>query len=151
MNGITYGQTIKAVKNLLECPFPQICKHTVALGLLNILKDNGHNIPNSLLEAVVKAEDQMALDIISKKVVKMFSFTLLVGFSLPINEEEFANKLYENGCDDALFSFSNGNYEIDFNREGTLFADAFDSAKSDVIRTAKELDNDVKALDVVRG
>ena len=53
----------RAVHNILEFPMPKICKHLVALDLLNIIeKHGGMSIDRDLAEHICKAYDGNALD-----------------------------------------------------------------------------------------
>jgi len=62
-----------------------------------------------------------------------YSFTLFI--STPnVDEETAANMLYESGCEDALFSVSEGVYSVDFDRE----SDSFDNAIASAIRDIKK-------------
>jgi len=63
--------------------------------------------------------------------MKNHNFTfILVPFD--VDEETVADLLYENGADDGLFGFSNGAYNIDFNRNNDSLEKAIMSAKADV-------------------
>lgn len=61
---ITEKDILRLVENLMKFPFPTICRHAVASGLLSMLEEKGWPCPANLAEAVVKAEDQKALDIL---------------------------------------------------------------------------------------
>ncbi len=54
---------VKAINNLLHLPFPTICRHSVALDLLQILEAHGADLSqfSTLVQAVVKADDETAL------------------------------------------------------------------------------------------
>jgi hypothetical protein len=56
-----------------------------------------------------------------------YSFSLVITPPL-IDEEDAADKLYKNGCDDALFAVTNGEYSITFDRESSSLQQAIDSA-----------------------
>jgi hypothetical protein len=59
------------------------------------------------------------------------NFTIVI--STPsIEDNDVANRLYENNCGDALFCFSNGRYEICFSREAVSIDEAIKSAIEDV-------------------
>lgn len=52
------------VKNLLRFPFPQICRHSVALDLLGALEAEGYPLSLDLATAVCRARDDEALAIL---------------------------------------------------------------------------------------
>ncbi len=54
------------VKNLLDFPYSQICRHLVAHDLLTTLAENGLSVPEELLSAITKANDEDAKEIIAK-------------------------------------------------------------------------------------
>ncbi|HHT9890507.1 TPA: hypothetical protein ACT9KI_002700, partial [Legionella pneumophila] len=66
----------------------------------------------------------------------MYEFTL----KLHTNQfdEEIANKLFEAGCDDALFSSDSTGVYLDFCRESLSLHDAIISALDDVKRAGYE-------------
>lgn len=51
------------VKKLLEFPYPQICRHSVAYDLLSIIEEYGGDVPNELAQAVTQADDERALEL----------------------------------------------------------------------------------------
>ena len=55
---------VRIVDGLLKFPFPQICRHSVALDLLSLLKENGIDVSEELAVAVIKADDDTALSLI---------------------------------------------------------------------------------------
>jgi hypothetical protein len=57
-----------------------------------------------------------------------YNFSIILG-SID-NEEHFANLIY-NGCDDSLLSFSNGIYELEFDRDASSLEEAIISAIQD--------------------
>lgn len=57
---------VTAIRKLLEFPFPQICRHSVACDLLEILEKYGAEVPEELARAVVQADDETALDALSR-------------------------------------------------------------------------------------
>ena len=59
------------------------------------------------------------------------NFSLLIT-APTVDEETAADRLYENGCDDALFSVSGGVYEVEFDREAPSLRQAVLSAISNV-------------------
>ena len=52
---------VTAIRRLLNFPFPQICRHSVACDLLSILEISGLTVSQELAGAVVRAEDDAAL------------------------------------------------------------------------------------------
>jgi len=60
---------------------------------------------------------------------------VIYNFSFIISEpniEEAAELFYKAGCNDALFSVSNGIYEIEFDRDAPSLEEAILSARHDV-------------------
>jgi hypothetical protein len=55
---------VVAIHNLLHLPFPQICRHLVALDLLSILEQHGATFPPELADAICRAKDEDALQLI---------------------------------------------------------------------------------------
>jgi hypothetical protein len=53
------------VRWLLQFPFPQVCRHLVAGRLLDQLERHGYPLTNDLARAVVRAEDENALEILN--------------------------------------------------------------------------------------
>jgi len=66
------------------------------------------------------------------------SFTIIFS-EIKTDMDSAANKLYETGCDDALFSYSDqrgrGVYHLDFDREANTLRDAVTSAIHDVLKS----------------
>lgn len=62
---LTDKDILRIVKNLINFPFPTICRHAVASDLLNMLEEKGWQCPQDLAESVVKAEDQKVLNILA--------------------------------------------------------------------------------------
>lgn len=54
---------------LLSFPYPTVCRHLVACNLLDLLERRGAAIPSGLAEAVVRAKDHEALQLIPKNCV----------------------------------------------------------------------------------
>ncbi len=52
---------IGLVSNLVDYPFPTICRHLVAHDLLQALRETGVHIPDHLMSAVTEARDAEAL------------------------------------------------------------------------------------------
>jgi hypothetical protein len=57
---------------------------------------------------------------------KNYSFSIF--FNSPLEDVEIADKVYENGCDDAMFGRSNGLYSLCFDRCETSLSNAIGSA-----------------------
>jgi hypothetical protein len=65
--------------------------------------------------------------------MKTYRFSLII--TRPwYDDETVADKLYEGGCDDALYFTSNGLYEIEFDREAISWSEAIRSAIDDFER-----------------
>lgn len=60
--GMSVEQCKMMVRNLLEFPYPHVCRHLVADTILDILEQNGVQCPEGLREDVVKAKDAVALE-----------------------------------------------------------------------------------------
>lgn len=63
---LTVDDVLKMIRNLMKFPFPQICRHAVALDLISILEEKGWNPPNDLVKAVTRAWDDIALEELAK-------------------------------------------------------------------------------------
>lgn len=61
---------------------------------------------------------------------KEYSFSVF--FTSPLDDAIMTDKLYENGCDDATLSYTNGCYELDFDRCEKSLSDAIGSALYDI-------------------
>ncbi len=48
---------MQMVKGLLNFPYPQICRHSVALDILCILEKNNIQLPAGLIAAVCKSSE----------------------------------------------------------------------------------------------
>jgi len=57
----------------------------------------------------------------------IFNFSFLIS-TFDLTYEDVADKLYSNGCDDALVSLINNVCEIEFDREGDTLVKAITSA-----------------------
>lgn len=55
------------VIKLLEFPYPQICRHSVACDLLSIIEEHGGLVSNELAQAVTQADDEKALELLLKE------------------------------------------------------------------------------------
>jgi hypothetical protein len=60
-----------------------------------------------------------------------YSFTLEVS-GIDTRRENYENALYETGCDDALVAVVDGTLFLDFQRDGSSFAEAVKSASHDI-------------------
>lgn len=56
---------LNEVRWLLDFPFPQVCRHLVAGRLLDQLERHGYPLTNGLARAVVRAEDEKALELLN--------------------------------------------------------------------------------------
>jgi hypothetical protein len=54
------------IEGLLKFPYPQICRHAVALDLLSLIEESGEKLDPTFVKAVSQAEDDVALNIINK-------------------------------------------------------------------------------------
>lgn len=70
--------------------------------------------------------------------MKTHEFTI-IATGLDPYAEDFADRLYEAGCDDATVSFQKGAVIIDFDREARSFGHAIQSAIADVEATGAEV------------
>lgn len=59
-------KVFEIIRNLLGFPYPQICRHLVALDLLSLLIEHGVNVDENLIKAVVSCDDIEALELLSK-------------------------------------------------------------------------------------
>ena len=66
MNAITESDIMAMVEKYLELPFPQICRHSVALDLLSLLESKGYKLNTNLVAAISNADDDTALKLIQK-------------------------------------------------------------------------------------
>jgi hypothetical protein len=58
-------EVVKIIRGLLRFPYPQICRHSVALDLLSLLEASGAPISQELADAVVCSDDASALRILN--------------------------------------------------------------------------------------
>jgi hypothetical protein len=65
--------------------------------------------------------------------MKTYTFTLLLSGATKL-QEELEDRFFESGCDDALLSFRDGVFYIDFDREAESMQEAILSAILDVER-----------------
>ena len=66
----TREDVLKIIKNTINFPYPQICKHLVAANLLSMLEERGEPPTESferLAKAVVRAYDDEALLILEEE------------------------------------------------------------------------------------
>lgn len=61
----------KMIIGLLKFPYPQICRHLVALELLSLLEKNGYEISEELAKYISKASecDSEAIDLIVNQIL----------------------------------------------------------------------------------
>ncbi len=71
--------------------------------------------------------------------MKEFKFTIIATGMDP-NDDEFENRLYEAGCDDATASFQKGLIILEFSREAKSFAHAIISAFENVHRAGARVE-----------
>jgi hypothetical protein len=64
-----------------------------------------------------------------------YEFTI-VATGLPIEGDEWADRFYEAGCDDALVALQRGLFVLDFDREANTLAEAVESACADIRRAS---------------
>lgn len=64
---VSNREIIKLVEGCLKLPYPRICRHQVALDLLDVLERSGEYISPVLAKAICDAEDNKALDILSRE------------------------------------------------------------------------------------
>lgn len=62
-----------------------------------------------------------------------YEFTI-VATGLSIDGDEWADRFYEAGCDDALVALQRGLFVLNFDREADTLAEAVDSACADIRR-----------------
>jgi hypothetical protein len=60
----------RAIRVLLNFPYPQICRHSVAADLLSILEEHGVPVSAELASAVVRAEDDEALALLPEQATR---------------------------------------------------------------------------------
>ena len=60
---LTDEQVMKMLRGLMKFPYPQICRHSVALDIMSCMEENGRMLPNwkELVTTVVQANDDEAL------------------------------------------------------------------------------------------
>lgn len=56
------------IVQLLNFPYSQICRHSVALSLLSLIEEYGGNVSEELARAITDADDEKALDLMDKNV-----------------------------------------------------------------------------------
>jgi hypothetical protein len=61
---IPADKLLRMVRRLLEFPYPQICRHSVACDLLSLLEEHGYPVTDALAAAVVRADDGKALELL---------------------------------------------------------------------------------------
>lgn len=63
---LSVDDVLKLVKDMMSYPFPQICRHDVALRLMDALQRKGWKAPDDLCRAVVKCQDDEALRLLER-------------------------------------------------------------------------------------
>lgn len=64
--GISTEQALKMVDGLMRFPYPSICRHYVAANILDLLERNGVEISTELARAVVRCDDETAIEELEK-------------------------------------------------------------------------------------
>lgn len=83
--------------------------------------------PSSVAKALLKEFNEL-----EENEPHAYEFKLII--SQPaLRDNIAADRLYQNGCNDALFIASDGAYRIDFNRKAYSLEDAINSAISNII------------------
>lgn len=59
---------LRFIRNVIDFPYPQICKHLVAGELLSVLETHGLVVPAALSRAVISADDDRAIAILEEVV-----------------------------------------------------------------------------------
>lgn len=59
-------ELVEEIEHMLTFPFPQVCRHSVALDMLNILEKFGCIIPSDLAKAICEGcnGDEKALELL---------------------------------------------------------------------------------------
>ena len=57
---LTTTQSCRLIRHMLGFPFPRICRHTVALEVIDYMEKNGFEFPNEFVKAVVQCDDELA-------------------------------------------------------------------------------------------
>ena len=68
MDMVTEKQIYGMIRGLLNFPYPQICRHAVALDLLNLLEQNGATLNSDMVIHIVQADDEKALALVERLV-----------------------------------------------------------------------------------
>ena len=72
--------------------------------------------------------------------MKVHEFSIIAS-GLDPEAEDFLDRLYDAGCDDATIAFQKGHIIADFGREAESLEDAIASAISDVKKAGATVDN----------
>lgn len=69
MNDEIKKDLLLEVKHMVNFPFAQICRHSVALNILSLMEKHGYVIPNGLAKAICNGcnGDAEAMDILQKE------------------------------------------------------------------------------------
>lgn len=70
MKPITSLDIYELIKHLIEFPYPQICRHSVACDLLSLLEKKGCKINKELARSIVYAEDDISHKIVEEILTK---------------------------------------------------------------------------------
>ena len=67
MNAALKKDLLLEVKHMVNFPFPQICRHSVALNILSLMEKHGYVIPSGLAKAVCEGSngDEKAMEILN--------------------------------------------------------------------------------------
>lgn len=71
--------------------------------------------------------------------MKTHNFTIIAS-GLDIDSDDYADRLFESGCDDATVSVQKGVIVLEFDREARTFATALVSAVGDVIKAGARIE-----------
>jgi hypothetical protein len=75
-----------------------------------------------------------------RTMMKPFNFTIIAS-GLDPESDDFAERFFEAGCDDATISYQKGAIILEFNREGRSLAHALISAVADVHRAGAKVEH----------
>jgi hypothetical protein len=54
----------RGIRKIIEFPQPVVCKHWAALVLLEVLNNQGVELPEDLVKAIVDADDETSLSLL---------------------------------------------------------------------------------------
>ena len=55
---------ITLLQKLMEYPNSLVCKHYIAIGILNTMEEYKYHIPNNLVDAIIQVNDKKTLAIL---------------------------------------------------------------------------------------